>query len=50
MSTHIVQVEVPVGRQNNRKDGKDNLQEGKLEGAKFEQEERAPGGGTEETI
>lgn len=46
LTTHISKVKCPVGRENNGKDGEDNLQEGKLEGAKFEQEERAPGVGT----
>lgn len=50
LPTHIRQVKCPVGVQDNGKDGEDNLQDGKLEAAKFEQEERAPGVGTEETI
>lgn len=50
MLTHIIQVKVSIGVQNNRKDGEDNLQQGELEGAKLEQEKGAPGGGTEETI
>lgn len=49
-ATHISQVKCPVGGEDNGKDGEDNLQEGKLEGAEFEQEERAPGVGTEETL
>ena len=48
--THIRQVKRPVGRQDNGKNGEDDLQDGKLEAAKLEQEERAPGVGTEETI
>lgn len=48
--THISQVKGPVGPEDNGKDGEDNLQDSKLEGAKFEQEERAPGVGTEEAI
>lgn len=48
--THISQVKGPVGIEDNGKDGEDNLQDSKLEGAKLEQEERAPGVGTEETI
>lgn len=43
MPTHVSQVEGVVGPQNNRKNREDNLQEGKLEGAQFEQEERASG-------
>lgn len=41
---------VVVGVENNGKDGEGSLQDGKLEGAKFEQEERASGDETEETI
>lgn len=48
--THIRQVKGPIGIKDNGEDGEDNFQEGKLEGSKFEQEERAPVGGTEETI
>lgn len=50
LPTHISQVKGPVGPEDNGKDGEDSLQESKLEGAKFEQEERAPGVGTEEII
>ena len=39
--THVTQVEVSVGPEDNGKDGENNLQEGELEGAKFEQEESA---------
>lgn len=48
ISTHISQVKGPVGPEDNGEDGEDNLQESKLQGAKFEQEERTPGVGTEE--
>lgn len=41
---------VVVGVENNGKDGEGSLQDGKLDGAKFEQEERASGDETEETI
>ena len=44
--TYIGEVKCLVGPEDNGKDGEDNLQEGKLEGAKLEQEERAPGVGT----
>lgn len=42
MVTHVGHLEVPVGPEDNGEDGENNLQERKLEGAKFEQEERAP--------
>lgn len=48
--THITQDIVPVGIEDNGEDGKDNLQESKLEGAKFEQEEGAPENGKGEII
>lgn len=48
--TYISQVKGPIGVEDNWKDGEDNLQDSKLEGAKFEQEESAPAVGTEETI
>lgn len=38
-TTHISKVKRPVGREDNGKDGEGNLQEGKLKGSKFEQEE-----------
>jgi len=48
--TYVSQVKVLIGPEDNGKDGKDNLQDGKLEGAELEQEKAAPGVGTEETI
>lgn len=50
LSTHILHMVVVVGVENNGKDGEGSLQDGKLDGAKFEQEERASGDETEETI
>lgn len=50
LSTHFPHVVVVVGVENNGKDGEGSLQDGKLDGAKFEQEERASGDETEETI
>lgn len=47
--TYIREVKVLVCIEDNGEDGEDNLQESKLEGAQLEQEERTPGGGTEET-
>jgi len=45
--THVREIKRPVGPEENGKEGEDNLQDGKLEGAKFEQEESAPAVGTE---
>lgn len=39
--THVSNFEVSIGPEHNGKDGEDNPQEGKLEGAKFQQEESA---------
>lgn len=41
--TYIRQVKQPIGVEDNREDGEDDLQDGKLEGSQFEQEERASG-------
>lgn len=45
--TYISQVKQVVGIEHNREDGEGDLQDGKLEGAQFEQEERASGFRTE---
>lgn len=45
--TYIRQVKQPIGVEDNGEDGEDDLQDGKLEGSQFEQEERAPGFRTE---
>lgn len=45
--TYVRQVKQPIGVEDNREDGEDDLQDGKLEGSQFEQEERAPGLRTE---
>lgn len=46
--TYVRQVKQPIGVEDNREDGEDDLQDGKLEGSQFEQEERAPGLRTEQ--
>lgn len=49
-TTHVRQDKVSVGVEDNGEKCEDNLQEGKLEGAKFEEEESPSGSGPEKTI
>lgn len=46
--TYIRQVKGAIGVEDNREDGEDELEDSKLEGAQFEQEEIASGVGEEE--